>query len=97
MTDLIPRRATERLLEDESLTAGLTDEAAKLLLDWGLAQAETMAQQSEGLSPKETGALLAGLRRTLKRIGQQASQVAPEAQVEQVQALLAGRSGREAS
>jgi hypothetical protein len=76
-------RAVECILEDESLTADLTDEAAKVLLDWGLAQAEAMAQQAD------LNARLANLRRTMKRINEQAGEAAPDDQVERVQMLLA--------
>jgi uncharacterized membrane protein YccC len=95
MTDSeIRRRATSHLLagsilEDESLTTDLTDHAAKLLLDWGLTQVEAIAQQAEGLLQEELNAHLAALRRTMKHIGRQAGEAAPEAQVEQVRALLA--------
>lgn len=84
------RHAVERILEDESLTADLRDAAATSLLDWGLARAEAMVQQAEGLSREELDARLAALRRTMKRVSRQAGEAAPEAQVEQVQALLAG-------
>ena len=77
------RRAVERILEDESLTADLTDAAATLLLDWGLARVEALVQQAE------LDAHLADLRRTMKRIGRQVGKAAPEAQVERVRALLA--------
>ncbi len=83
------RRAAERILEDEALTADLTDDAAASLLDWGLAQAETIARQAEGLSQEELDAHLAALRRTVKCVSRQAGKAAPEAQVERVQALLA--------
>jgi uncharacterized membrane protein YccC len=77
--------SVERLLEDESLTADLLDPAAKVLLDWGAAQAEALAGQAEDFDAR-----LADLRRTLKRIARQAGQEAtPEAQVERVQGLLA--------
>jgi hypothetical protein len=82
------RRAVERILEDESLTADLTDVAAQFLLDWGLVQAETMVRQAEGLLGEEIDTHLTALRRTMKRIGKQAGKSAPEAQVERVQALL---------
>jgi len=98
MTDLenhrraVSRLLAGRILEDESLTADLTDQAAKVLLDWGLAQAEVMAQQVEGHSQEglwQPDARLATLRRTMKRISRQAGKVAPEAQMERVRALLA--------
>jgi hypothetical protein len=82
------RYAIERLLEDVSLTADLIDDAAKLLLDWGMAQAKAVVQQEDGLSPEELGARLADLRRTLKRVSKEAGQAVPEAQAAQVQALL---------
>jgi hypothetical protein len=90
MTDSnIRRRAVERILEDESITADLTDEAAKSLLDWGLAQVEAMVQQAAKFSRDELQARLAVLRRTMKRIGREAGQAAADAQVEQVQRSLA--------
>lgn len=81
------RHAIERLSEDVSLTDDLIDDAAKALLDWGVAQAKIVAQQEE-MSPEKLGARLADLRRTLKRVSKQAGQAAPEEQVAQVQALL---------
>ncbi|MFQ6102152.1 MAG: hypothetical protein ACE5OS_13085 [Anaerolineae bacterium] len=83
MSDLENRlRAVERILEDESFTAGLTDDAARVLLDWGIAQAE-------GRSREQFDTKLADLRRTMKHINREAGKTAPEAQVERVQALLA--------
>ena len=84
MTDLENRRryATEMIAEDESLTADLVDDAAALLLDWGVARAK-------GLPQEELDSKLVGLRRTMKRISRQAGEAAPETQAEQVQTLLA--------
>jgi glutamyl-tRNA reductase len=82
-----------RILEDESLTADLVDVAASELLNWGVAQAEALARQAEALLPEEVNARLADLRRKLKRISKQASEAAPEAQVEQVQILLSKLGG----
>ncbi len=76
------RRAAELILEDESLTADLTDDAARILLDWGVARAK-------GLYREELDSNLSALRRTMKSINREAGKVAPEAQVERVQALLA--------
>jgi hypothetical protein len=80
--------AIERLLEDVSLTTDLIDDAAKLLLNWGVTQTKTVVQQMEGLSPEEIGARLADLRHTVKRISKEAGQAAPEAQAARVQTLL---------
>ena len=83
------RRLADRILEDESLTADLIDDAASALLDWGVAQAEALAELAERLSQEELDAYLADLRHTIKHINKQASEAVPEAQAEQVQALLA--------
>jgi hypothetical protein len=85
------QRAVERLLEDETLTADLIDEAAKALLDWGLARANAIAQQKVGeiLSPNEFDARISQLRRTMKCISKQASESPPDTQTQQVQNLLA--------
>jgi len=79
MTDLNHRRAVERILEDESLTADLTDDAARTLLDWGVARAKGLWQEK---------AKLADLRRAMKRINREAGKAAPEAQTEWVRVLL---------
>lgn len=89
MTDPdVLRQAIERLLEDVSLTADLIDDAAKLLLDWGIAQVKAVVQQEDGLSTEDLGARLADLRRALKRVSKEAGQAVPEAQAAQVQTLL---------
>jgi hypothetical protein len=44
------RYAAESILENESLTAGLDDTTAKKLLDWGVACAEAIAQETAGLN-----------------------------------------------
>jgi flagellar motor switch protein FliG len=89
MTDPdVLRHAIERLIEDVSLTADLVDDAAKVLLDWGTAQAKAVIQQENGLSTEELGARLADLRRTLKHVSKEAGQAVPEAQAAQVQTLL---------
>jgi hypothetical protein len=52
MDDLKRRtqRAAERILENESLTADLDDDAAQVLLDWGVRCAEQIARDTVGLS-----------------------------------------------
>jgi hypothetical protein len=42
-------RASESILENESLTAGLDDETAQALLDWGLDCAKLVARSTAGL------------------------------------------------
>jgi hypothetical protein len=52
------RRAAESILENESLTAGLDDTTAKELLDWGIACAEAIAQETAGLNDDEAEAVI---------------------------------------
>ena len=40
------RRAAESILENEALTADLDDQAAKVLLDWGVTQAQLIAAET---------------------------------------------------
>ena len=55
MNDLTGRvnRAVEGILENEALTADLDDDAAKVLLDWGIACAKMIAQSAAGLNDVE--------------------------------------------
>jgi len=79
------RHAVEMIMEDESLTADLSDDAATLLLDWAAARAKALVERANGPAPAE----LADLRRAMKRVNREAGEAAPEAQVELVRALLA--------
>jgi hypothetical protein len=81
--DAASTRLAERILEDASLTADLTDQAAQVLLDWGVAQARTLAHDGD----PNTG--LASLRQRMRRLSTEAGKAAPEDQVSCVQALLA--------
>jgi hypothetical protein len=81
-------RAVEQIREDESLTAGLVDEAATILLDWSTAQVEAAFREIEGVSQAELNARVARLRHLLKRINRQAGQATPDRQAQRVQALL---------
>jgi hypothetical protein len=80
------RRTVERLLEDESLTAGLVDSAAGALLDWGLAQARALRERA-GEVPAEAWETLRG---RMAHVRQRAAQATPEAQTERVRQLLDG-------
>ncbi len=66
----LAQRAAERLLEDERLRSHLTDEQAKTLLDWGLAQLsaqmDNLTQASTPIEAKNSVDNLTGrLRQTL--------------------------------
>lgn len=70
MTELEERtqRAAESILENESLTEGLDDEAAQVLLDWGLACAKTIAQSTEGLTEAEAEEIMSTRLRAVRRL-----------------------------
>ncbi len=80
------RRAVERLLEDEGLTADLVDEAAGRLLAWGREQARLVLQQEAGAT--EDHPRLIALRRRMREIARQVGQLPPEKQAEVLQAML---------
>jgi hypothetical protein len=83
----ILQSAAERLLEDESLTADLVDDAAKLLLEWGLETVKRVLREKD-LPPEEIDTRITELRHTMKRINRKVGQAEPEAQAEQLQMLL---------
>lgn len=82
------RRAVERILEDESLTADLVDEAATLLLDWGLARAEKAAQERHHLSLWKLDACIIGLKHTMAWVNDVVAEEPPQEQAERLRALL---------
>ena len=81
-------RIFDKLLEDESLTSALVDEAARLVLDWGMTQVYATACTSEELSRAELVARLARLRHVMRCISERAGQAPAEQQVERVRLLL---------
>jgi hypothetical protein len=73
MDDLGQRqaRAAERILGDERLTDNLDDEAAQVLLDWGIRCAEEIVRQSsstEGEAAERTSHRLRAVRRLMRRV-----------------------------
>ena len=82
------RRAVERLLTDESLTADLEDPAARLLLQWAAGRAERMVQAMGDAAEEALAQQLVRLRRAVRRLARLVGQAAPEAQLEQMQILL---------
>jgi len=85
--DELESRTAERLLEDESLTAGLTDGAARLLLGWALCRARAILLETEG-APERRQVRLVRLRREVRRIARQASLRCPEEQSEHIRVTL---------
>jgi hypothetical protein len=82
------QRLVERMLEDESLTSGLIDDAAAVLLDWGKTRLQALVQQAEGLWQNGLDKAFANLRHTMRDISKQAGKATPEMQIDQVHALL---------
>lgn len=90
--------AVESLLDNESLTADLTDEPANVLLEWGRALTRQVITPTAGLDPAAAEAALEpqlkALRRLLRQVGQWAAQwpaadpVAPETQTEHLDKVL---------
>lgn len=85
--DAQTRKTIETMLEDEALVDGLTDAAARLLLEWAVQQAKEIVRQTKG-SPKERNARLKALRRRVRQIAREAGRASPHAQRERVEALL---------
>lgn len=58
-------RVAESIMENERLTADLDDDAAKVLIDWGVACARLVAQRTTGMDDAEAEeAMYPGLRAT---------------------------------
>ena len=62
------QRAAERILENESLTADLDDDAAQVLLDWGVRCAEQIARDTVGLSANQVEEAMYPRLRALRRL-----------------------------
>ncbi len=61
-------KAVESILENEKLTADLTDDAAEVLLDWGIACARTIVQGTLGLDEMEAEEAMYGPMRATRRL-----------------------------
>lgn len=85
--------AVERLVEDETLTADLRGPAARHLLDWGIARATAILQET-GASAEESQARLAALRQQMRAVAHQVGQMPADEQVAALQRLLeTGKEG----
>lgn len=60
--------AAESILGNERLTNNLDDDAAKVLLDWGLAYVETIAAQTEGLDDEQAEEMMAPRLKALRSL-----------------------------
>jgi hypothetical protein len=61
-------QVTQSILENESLTADLDDTAAKELLDWGIACARKIAQDTTGLNNSEAEETMSPRLRATRRL-----------------------------
>lgn len=82
------QRAVERILEDEAITTGLVDSAARFLLEWTVKRIREIEQDWVGCPGEEVVRRLAELREATRRIARLAGQAPSEEQLQQVQALL---------
>jgi hypothetical protein len=62
------QRAAESILENEALTADLDDDAAKALLDWGVACAEKIASDTAELNDEEAEEAMYQPMRALRKM-----------------------------
>jgi hypothetical protein len=94
MDDLKRRmqRAAERILENERLTGNLEDDAAQVLLDWGVRCAEQIARDTFGLSDDLAEEAMYPRLRALRRLMSAVNRWAPTGEpmdVETLEELLA--------
>ncbi|PZA05678.1 MULTISPECIES: hypothetical protein [unclassified Meiothermus] len=64
-------RIAERLLEDEGLTEGLSDEQAQELLSWLIEIAEDLAQQNDEANPLHDADEIRASMTQLQRLGRE--------------------------
>ena len=62
------RRAAESIIESEGLTANLDDEAAKVLLAWGVARAKAIARATAGMDDDTAEVAMYPRMRALRRL-----------------------------
>lgn len=67
------KRVVGSILENESLTAGLDDPAAEVLLDWGIACAERIAVSTAGLDEDQAEEVMAPRLYATRRLMRQAA------------------------
>jgi hypothetical protein len=74
------QRAAESILENEALTADLDDEAAKALLDWGVACAEKIASETADLDDEAAEEAMYQPMRSLRKMLRAANKWAADPQ-----------------
>jgi len=87
------RLAIEMVLESESLTDDLQDEEAEILLDWGMAQAEAYALDTQEIADEEEARLAIDqgvkmVRRAMRFINDLVAERMDLSDVEMVENLL---------
>jgi hypothetical protein len=71
------QRAVERILESASLTADLDDDAAKVLLDWGIACAEQIALSTTSFFDDQGNETMDARLRDLRRLMREVNRWVP--------------------
>lgn len=74
------RRAADRILENENLTADLEDDIADPLINWGVAWASQAAGDTAGLDDEQAEDTLLAQNRAVRQVIRQVGQLASEAQ-----------------
>lgn len=87
--------AAEGLLSNERLTEDLRDEAARALLDWGIARVEAAAQSTAGMdeaaAEERMGSRVRAIRRLMRGVNEWVAgrrEMDPEERAAQLQELL---------
>jgi hypothetical protein len=91
------RRAVERIFQDESLTSELTDEAADILLRWGVDRAEEALEGARRSPSTDPRASITRLRKVMRCLNRLAGAVAPDRQVARLESLLSELDSRSES
>jgi len=73
-------RAAESILENEALSSELDDAAAKVLLQWGVARATTIATETAGLDEQAAEGVMYPRQKALRRLLRYTSVVMNQAQ-----------------
>ena len=81
------QRAAERILENASLTDDLDDDAAQVLLDWGVRCAEQIAEDTADLSDDLAEEAMYPRLRALRRLLRAVNRWAPKRQPMDVETL----------
>lgn len=78
----------QQLYEDEALTSALTDEGAKILLDWGRTQLERLATDLTSVDPETTAHHLRRVLLSINRLVEKRAELTDSELVERLLRLV---------